>query len=710
MTIPRTGPDPGGSAAMTAATTTARASIVIPLWNKVEVTLRCLEALIANTTEGTYHVVLVDNASTDGTGELLDSLEGDVTIIRNTENLGYTLASNQGAAATDHEVVVFLNNDTEPMPGWLDALLDCLDRHPEAAVVGSRLVYPDGRLQEAGALIFDDGTGWNFGRLSDPTLPVFERACEVDYCSGASLAARRSFLDEVDGGYDPRYAPAYYEDVDLCFAARANGWTVRYEPSSVVVHHEGVTAGTDLASGYKAYQELHRGVFVDKWAHVLPEQGPSPQRAGQEPATNDRHRRPCGVPRRARPADRRPGPPRVLLVDPFMPMRDRSAGSLRTFRVLEAMADAGYAVTFIGRNGYRQERYERELARLGIRVYRSDRARLQELGEDDPTVPFLDLERIIAESDFDLAWLDFFDLGATYAPYLRDRSPRTQVWIDSVDVHHVRQRRQAEVAQALGDPTAADQFALAEQVRVREQWSYGLADGLVAVTEADADELRALAPGVPVGIVPTIHALAAEVAPLEERSGLLFVGGFAHPPNVDAVAWLCTELMPAIRRRVPDATCTVVGPDAPPELSRMMAATPGVTELGWVPETFPFVQAARVSLAPLRFGAGIKGKIGEALAAGLPVVTTSIGAEGMALHDGVDVRIGDSATAFAGAVERLLTDDDAWQAQSAAGRALADERFSPRVVAAAVRSVVEHVVAAEPPAGASERQPCGAML
>lgn len=672
---------------------TARASIVIPVWNKVEVTLRCLEAVIANTTDGTYHVVLVDNASTDATGELLDSLDGDVTIIANTENLGYTLASNQGAAATRHEIVVFLNNDTEPLPGWLDAMFDTFDRHPETGVVGSRLVYPNGRLQEAGGLVFDDGTGWNFGRLSDPSLPVFERPCEVDYCSGASLGARRVFLDQVGGGYDPRYAPAYYEDVDLCFAARAHGWTVRYDPRSVVVHHEGITAGTDTTSGYKAYQEANRLVFVEKWGDVLAAQGPSPQRSGQEPATADRRRRPCGVARRAVPGTRRPGPPRILVIDPFMPMHDRSAGSLRTHRVLEAMCDAGCAVTFLGRNGYRQERYARRLERMGVRTYRSDRLRLHELGEDDPTSPVLDLERLITDSDFDLAWLDFLDIGITYTPYLRDLSPRTQVWIDSVDVHHLRQRRQAEVADAVGDPAAAHLHRLADQVRVREQWAYGLADGLVAVTDEDAAEIRRLVPGASVAIVPTIHDPVPVVAPLQARRGLLFVGNFAHPPNVDAVTHLCTELMPAIRRRVPDATCTVVGPDAAPDLAAMMAATPGVTATGWVPETAPFLDAARVSIAPLRFGAGIKGKIGEALAAGLPVVSTTVGVEGMGLHPGTDVRVGDSTAAFAAAVELLLTDDAAWWAQSAAGRELAEQRYSLRVVAASVRSIVDQVMA-----------------
>ncbi|MFN3218269.1 MAG: glycosyltransferase [Acidimicrobiales bacterium] len=671
---------------------TARASIVVPVWNEVAVTLRCLEALIASTPEGLFHLVVVDNASTDATPQLLASLEGDVTVITNDTNVGYTLASNQGAAATDHEVVIFLNNDTEPQPGWLEALLECFDRHPEAAIVGSKLVYPDGRLQEAGGLVFDDATGWNFGRFGHPDHPRFTTGCEVDYCSGAALAVRRSFLDQVGGGYDPRYAPAYYEDTDLCFAARAEGWTVRYEPASVVVHHEGITAGTDVASGYKRYQVVNREKFAEKWSDVLGRQGPSPQRSGLVLTTQDRLRRPCGVATAPVPGERRPGPPRVFVVDPFMPMHDRASGSLRLFRILESMRRGGCEVLFLARNGAGQERYEADLEALGVRCLRSDRHRLRELGADDPTAPFAELDAELERFDPDLAWLGFHDVALSYLPLVRRWSPRTPVWVDSVDVHHVRKRRQAELAEQVGNPEAPQLAAGADLTRALEEWVYGLADGLIAVTDDDARELSVLAPGVPVAIVPNIHPLTPAAAPLDERNDILFVGNFAHPPNVDAVEWLCTDVMPAVRRRVPGARCRVVGGGAPESLVRLMAMTPNVTALGWVADLASELDTARVSLAPLRYGAGMKGKVGEALAAGLPVVTTAIGAEGMGLVDGEHLLVADDADAIAEAVAGLLVDDGQWHRLSAAGRRAIEQRFAPEVVARAVGDVLQQAV------------------
>src|SRR5947209_7019769 len=132
------------------------ASVIIPLFNNVTLTRACFEALVATTPEHVYEVVLVDNGSTDGTGELLDALAGDVTIIRNRVNRGFAGACNQGAAAARGEYYVFLNNDTEPLPGWLEPLTGTADGNARVGAVGSQLLFPDGTLQHAGVVIVDD--------------------------------------------------------------------------------------------------------------------------------------------------------------------------------------------------------------------------------------------------------------------------------------------------------------------------------------------------------------------------------------------------------------------------------------------------------------------------------------------------------------------------------------------------------------------------
>jgi O-antigen biosynthesis protein len=245
-------------------------SIVIPTYNKVELTLPCLQALAENTTdEIPYEVIIVDNASHDGTRDLLAQLEGDVRFVLNDVNEGFGKACNKGASMSEAEFVLFLNNDTQVLPGWLEPLTAAMRQDLDLAAVQPRLLYPDGRLNSAGDLVFRD-QAWNYGKgASNPRAPQFSGRRAPDYASGAVLLVRRSMFVEI-GGFDDRYAPAYYEDTYLSFSFRAKGWKVLYEPRSDVIHMEGGTAGTELTSEFKRTQmELNKQKFWDKWADEL---------------------------------------------------------------------------------------------------------------------------------------------------------------------------------------------------------------------------------------------------------------------------------------------------------------------------------------------------------------------------------------------------------------------------------------------------------
>jgi glycosyltransferase involved in cell wall biosynthesis len=377
------------------------------------------------------------------------------------------------------------------------------------------------------------------------------------------------------------------------------------------------------------------------------------------------------------------GPLHILVVNHDVPPRDRDSGSLRLFRLLELLVSEGHSITLVGMAGAGQERATAELVALGIDVFPVDCERLRDRGisAQGPTVDF---PKLLAERRFDLALLSHFDVAEQYLPLIRAHSPLTQVVIDTVDVHHVRERRGAELT---GDPVA---LAAAEQTRVREQAIYGSADALVAVSDDDAAALMALAPEVPRFVVSNVHAPAAETPGFDARRGLVFVGNFRHTPNIDAALEFHRQTWPLIKAGLPGARLTVVGTAPPPEVLRLDGDDVEVT--GWVADVAPYLDAARVSIAPLRYGGGVKGKIGEALGRGLPVVTTTVGAEGMELGSGETALVADEPAAFADAVLRLHGDRDLWERVSIAGRAHVDERLGPDAALHALRALVGRVV------------------
>lgn len=241
-----------------------RVSIVIPVYNHLEFTLECLAAIERNPQQASFEIIIVDDASTDETAVTLPSVPG-VRYYRNERNVGYLLSCNRASELVRGEFVLFLNNDTQVQTAWLDPLVSRLDADPKIGVVGPMLLFPDGRLQEAGARLAGDGdlAGELIGLGDSPFDPCYQFAREVEYCSGASLIVRRSLLEDV-GGLDSSFAPAYFEDVDLAYKVRRAGYRVYYEPRSVVVHHLSVSTGSIGASKRELVSRNSR-TFMEKW-------------------------------------------------------------------------------------------------------------------------------------------------------------------------------------------------------------------------------------------------------------------------------------------------------------------------------------------------------------------------------------------------------------------------------------------------------------
>jgi O-antigen biosynthesis protein len=617
-----------------------RASIVIPVFNKYEYTAACLHSIAEHAGEAGFEVIVVDDCSSDETADYLERCQG-LTVIRNESNAGFIHSCNAGAAAASSDYLVFLNNDTTVTDGWLEALLGTFETMPDAGVVGARLVYPDGRLQEAGGIIFNDASGWNYGRGDDPDRPQYTFVSEADYVSGACLAIRRQDFEQLQG-FDSRYAPAYYEDTDLCFQVRAIGKRVIYQPAATIIHYEGITSGTEETSGTKRYQAVNRDKFRDKWAGVLAEHpAPEPRHDQADPVRHLRFRRSAQ---------------RVLLIDAVTPQPDHDSGSVRIMAMMKLLQELGFQVSFMPENMAWVDGYSDALQQAGIEVLCAPRiASLEEwLGEHGP--------------ELDLVLVSRYYVLGPIVDLLRRRCRRAQLVFDTVDLHFLREEREAEV-------TGSEEAAIrAAESRHQELALIGKADTTLVVSAAERELLAELVPDAEVRIVSNIHEVHGCARPWDERKDLMFVGGFQHLPNVDAAKWLVEDIFPLVRSRLPGVRLHLIGSRMPEDI--LDIDQPGVRIQGFVPDLDPFLEGCRLSLAPLRYGAGVKGKVNQAMSHGLPVVATTCAAEGMFLEHGRDVLIADDARSFADCIVSAYEDETLWNRLSAGGMDNVQRHFS----------------------------------
>lgn len=635
------------------------ASIIVPFWNAVDVTQRCAETVLRVTSDRyRWELILQDDGSTEDTSALAATAADErVRLLRNAENLGFLRTVNSAARQARGKYVVLLNNDTEPEAEWLEALIETAERDPRVGAVGAMFLYPDGSLQEAGGMIFSDAGGWHYGHGDRRERARYNFAREVDYCSGATLMVPRALFEEI-GWFDERFAPAYYEDTDLCFEVRRRGYKVVYQPRSKVVHLEGYSCGTDLESGIKRYQKINRERFLEKWKDTLagqPPNGSSPHRIRER--SNGRH---------------------FLVAAPSFPLFDRDSGSFRLFQIIEMLRGMGHRVTFFARLGGGHGHHRKALEDLGVATCVGKHA--HEAALSNAETVHKRLKWILRKTPVDVALLYYYRTSRRLAPHIRQCSPLTRIVTDSVDVHY---RRLSRMAKVLRDPELKRD---AKRTRRKELAAYRRSDLVIAISDEEADFLREELPRTPVRTISNIHPIPARVPPFSERKDLLFVGSFSHPPNGDALRYLIEEILPLARERVPGVRLHVVGAGKDPRSQSL--AREGVTFFGYVEDLDPVLHAARLFVAPLRFGGGAKGKIGQALAFGLPIVTTAIGMEGLDLVGGENVLQATSAVEFADAIARAYTDESLWQRLSRNGVEHVRRRFSPEVVE---RAVAAHI-------------------
>jgi GT2 family glycosyltransferase len=621
-----------------------KTSIIIPVFNKAAFTLQCLRSLLSEISLDQREIIVVDNASTDETKQVLSYFGGFIQVVSNEENRGFVDACNQGAAKARGEFLVFLNNDTEVLPGWLNYLEETAQR-PSVGAVGSLFLYPDGSIQEAGAIVWRNGEAHHYGWGASPGDRRFNFAREVDYCSAASLLIRKDLFDKL-AGFDRRFAPAYYEDVDICFGVRSLGYKVMYQPASRLVHYEGVTGGADTSKGIKQFQIINREKFVAKWREVL-EHDQLPKKLEQLTEASNRNR----------------DWPRTIVFDERIPSPDRDAGSLRMFLILKTLAKWSHVI-FVPLNRPKDDHYERALWKEGIE-----------------TADAVDYRRLLRNERVKTAIVSRPGPAAALIHRIRRANPRVRVVFDMVDTHFVRLQREYEVSGEAHARTEAQHYRNLESRLARAS------DLVWCASPEDKKVMQCEAPGSRIEVVPTIHELHDHGKPFADRQDLLFIGNLAHRPNADAILFFLREVYPLIRQAFPNIRLDIIGDNPLPEIVAYNSEE--IRVRGYVPDVEPFLRERRVFVAPLRFGAGIKGKIGEAMSYGLPVVTTTMGAEGFGLVNEVSAMIADTPEDFAAAVARLYSEKELWQLLAANSQRHIKENFTPDVIAETINGSIK---------------------
>ncbi len=692
----------------------AALSIVVVNWNGVGHLRRNLLSVVeaARRARVPCEVIVVDNASTDDGVAFVRQTFPSVRVVERPTNEGFIGGNNAGAMASKGRLIVFLNNDVEVEPDFLEPLLPHF-ASSDVFAVGCQMLVREGIRKETGRT-----RGWvRFG------LPVVEHIREefsvplgtLYACGAAMMVDREKFL--TLGGFHPIFQPFYWEDTDLSYRAWQRGWRVVFEPRSVVYHMHRGSIGRLPKRFIATVLERNRLLFVwSNWRdhqllfqHLswlpwyllkglvmlnvprllgflgalqrLPQaiakrrsMTPGLQRTDADvlamsygPFTYQKH-----YDRIVRPSQK---PLHVLVLCPYLPVDGIHGGAVRMFRVIQELTRRHVVdvVSFI------TPEEEPHLPALQKVCHRAETVLRRYpwcpdlLGLASTMVDEFDYQpmrhlvrRLLVEESYDVLQCEYL-LMASYAPSGRTRFARV---LTEHQVHFAARAREVPYMPWWRKPRGAGSTikGLATETALCERF-----DAVVTMSELDRRALQWWLPRQRIEAIP-LGADLEHFRPQPEtqpRWDMVFLGYFRHAPNIDAVLWYAQEVWPRIRRARPSATWVIVGYDPPPEIVAL-GQRPGIAVAGSVTDVRPYLAQSRLFVMPIRLGRGLRVKLAEAWAMGLPVVTTTIGCEGYPVVSGDDVVIADRPEAFAKAVVGLLSDPSRAQRIGAAGRRRAE--------------------------------------
>jgi GT2 family glycosyltransferase len=592
-------------------------SIIVPAYNKFELTYHSIASVALAYNHSSYEVILADDNSTDKTSEA-ENIIGNLIISRNAENLRFLKNCNQASKLARGKYIVFLNNDTEVSSFWLDELLKVHSDDDTIGLTGSKLLNEDGTLQEAGGIIWGNGQPWNVGRDANPQQPEFNYRREVDYVTGAAMCIRRDLWEQV-GKFSEELAPCYYEDPDLAFKVRAAGYKTVYVPHSVVVHFEGKSHGKDTKKGLKRYQVVNESKFRAKWFKDF------------------RHNGIASLDNMMLQKDRNIEQ-RIMVIDCATPAPNKDAGGYAVHQEIRMMLELGFKVTFVPDNVAYMGKYTDDLQKMGVEVLYS---------------PFYTSTRDAITrriKEMDAVYIIRYDIAERYIDQIRAES-EAKILFNNCDLHFLRELR-AHLH------TGTD-LSPALQTRDRELGLMRKVDVILSYNETEQAVI--LSHNLRMDNIfkcPWVLGERKKGLAFEEREGIAFLGGFNHTPNREAVKFLVEEIMPKLAITQPDIKLYVYGSRMPEEFHEWSADN--IEMVGFIENLDDLFHRHRVFVAPLLSGAGIKGKVLESMAYGLPCILTDIAAEGTGLSHNISALFAHDTSTFESAIQKLYSDKKLW--------------------------------------------------
>lgn len=625
------------------------ATLVIPAQADADTLHRCLLALREAGADRRADIVLLDLATGGGhAAALMPSLVRNVQLLSPKAGGGLAECLEELARSARGELIGLIDPGVTVAPGWLDEMVATMAREPQAGLVAGKLVGADGLVRHAGLLSGADGLPHIIGLHDDASLPEFGFLREVDGVGALAFVVRRALLGQPDGLQPPArrpVSPSAFSGhdagcivLDLCLRLRMAGHAVMVQPQALATCSD--------------QMELS-GRIADLT-------GPADDAAQLRQIWFETGRAPAPV--------RFVG--HALVIDNDMPRPDRDAGSVAALEQMQLLRRLGYRVSFApAASGRKHDPAADQLQAQGIELV--------------GTPHFASITDYLASHGRKLSLVQIYRHmnAAMFIDRVREMAPQARLVFSPADLHHVREMRHATVA---GLPRSA---AAARETREQELLCVRHADATILTSDY---EMSLLAPEVEPGRLRLLRWITRPVPSprgFTERSGLCFVGNYRHGPNVDGMLWFVECVMPRLRARRPGLILHIAGSEMTDEIRAL--AAPDVKVHGWVEDLTEMLAQVRLSVAPLRFGAGFKGKVAMSLAHGVPVVGTTIAMEGTGLLDGQGVVIADDAEAFADHVLRLHDDADWWECLSATGIDRCTALYSPEAALNVYRDMLQ---------------------